>query len=219
MTLQVAMLGRDGWVLASDTKGTLQGGGWVRQTYQAQKILYRNGVASAVYGDESAMVARQEITDLNPAPKDFDDPAFQQRIAQTAKDVWEREFKTQPISQGRDRGIIFMAVGHKTIWNLAFGKEGLVRFDYSRLITGDPFNPVIFLSERYYQPDHTVSELAILAAHIVVQGRRSNSMVDGLELITWCNGDVDAQWRDASLYEKKSEMLDQDILELVACNG
>lgn len=215
MTLQVAMLGADGWVLASDTMGTLQGGNWIRQTYQAKKILYHNRVASTVYGDESAMIARQRIVDeLNPAPNDFASPEFFERITAKAVNIWETEFKTHPISAGRDRGIVFMAAGHKTIWDLTFGKQGVIKFDYSRLVTGDPCNPVIFLSQRYYRQEYTVNQLAFLASHIVVQGRRFNAMIGGLELMTWHEGDAEAQPVDPEPYEKQSATLDQDILDL-----
>jgi hypothetical protein len=218
MTIQVAMIAADGWVLASDRQGAMQGSNWKRHTYETEKIVFRNGVVSAVYGDECAIIARGRILDeLKPTPDVISDPDFQKKAEKLAVQVWETEATAFPgISAGRDRGIIFMTVGQKVIRSLAFGKLPVSHSSSTRWIGGDKANVAIFFSERYYDIRLPTMELAVLAAHTVVQAARFNPIgIRGLDLIAWQAGRPEAEILDSAKYEEYSRTLDGTISDAV----
>jgi hypothetical protein len=213
MTLQVGMLASNGWVLASDERSTLQGGEWLRQTYNTDKILCLNGVATLAWVDECAMVARQKILDdLRPTPDIVATDEFQNAARECAKNVWRQHPGYQP---EKVRGVVLASVGHKQIWHLAFGQEAFTQSNASKTVYGDPANPIVFFSEEFYKPERSVDELAFLAAHIVTAGAKYNSMVGGLRLIVWREGTDELKFLDASLFEARSKQFTTELNDLV----
>ncbi len=211
MTLQVAMIAANGWVLASDRCGTIQGGNWKRHTYDTEKIIYRNGIVSAVYGDECAIIARGKIFEkIDLKPDDLHEAAIQQEMENIAVGIFKSDEKTFPgIPASRSvRGVVFIGVRTKTIWTLAFGESALFRPSSTRSFSGDEANPVAFLSERYYDQQRPVTHLAFLAAHTVLQGAKFNHGVGGLDLWMWQDGWSDAKPQDSAQYIKRSKALD-----------
>ena len=181
VTLQVGMVASNGWVLASDQRSTLQGLQWMRQTYQTEKIVCRNDIATLAWGDECALIARQAILDdLKPSRDTIATDAFQEAARERATAVW-RQNPEYP--KERVRGVVLASVGHKKIWHLSFGELAVTHDQRSKTVYGDPANPIAFFSEEFHKSERTVDELAVLAAHIVVSGARYNAMIGGLNLI------------------------------------
>jgi hypothetical protein len=214
MTLQVGMVAHDGWVLTSDTQGTLQGQGWVRQTYQTDKILCRNGVATLAWGDECAMIARQAILDrLTPTPTTIGSDTFSEAARDIAVETWKANPGSSP---QRTRGIVFASVGHKKLWHLSFGEQAVIHDQMNKQVYGDPSNPVIFFSEEFYRPSLTVRELTLLASHIVLQGARWNAMVYGLAIVIWKESSDQLELVDPTSYIERSTQLSRDLHELMS---
>jgi hypothetical protein len=223
VTFQAAMIASDGWVIASDTRSTLQGGNWKRQTYETDKLVCGNRLVSAVFGDECAMVARERIlSELKPSPESLLDSAFRSKMERLTEKIWTKERQTQSglrrdtiLSPMRIRGILFLAVGQKGIWLLGIGKQSLFSNSTNKYIAGDPTNPAVFLAERYYDKQRTVNELAFLAAHVVTESRRFNTMIDGLRIVGWRENTDDLVEFDEAQYERRSRELDSGMAALM----
>jgi len=217
MTFQVAMIGPDGWVLASDGRGTRQGQRTKRTTFETQKIRYDNQVASAPSGDEIAQIARDRIIEeLSPDPTKLASSAFHRELERFAERIWEAESAVGigKISPGRDRGIIFMAVGSSTILYLGIGKQSNISPSITTCVAGDPHNAGIYFIERYYEKQ-PVNQLAVLATHTVTQAARINTMVSGMHAMAWRHGETDAKWLDADDYSLRSQQLERDMLAVM----
>jgi hypothetical protein len=220
VTFQVAMIASDGWVLASDRRVTLQGPSVKRTTYETKKIHYENQVASAPYGDESAQIARDRIIEeLQPNAAKLLTSGFHREMERFAESVWQNEYESQcddrpepnKIRAGRERGVIFLAVGGTVIVVLQIGKQSNVSVITTKYIAGDPANPVVFLTERFYEKTHSVSELAVLATYSVAQARRFNVMISGMQALEWHIGQQDAKWLSAEDYELRSQKLEENM--------
>jgi hypothetical protein len=219
VTLQVAMIASDGWVIASDERSTLQGPGWIRQQHDTDKIAYRSGVASFVWGDECALIAQQRILDeLRPIAESIGKPEFRQAARGIAQEVWQSLARSTSFKLAPEgiRGITFAAVGNKQeMWDLTFGEHSrMIPIDTKRVF-GDPANPVIFFSEQYYEKKAKAAELAILASHIVLQGVRYNRMVGGLKVMTWSEPDTAPRVLDSTELTKRSQALEVALADAV----
>lgn len=222
MTYQVAMIGSDGWILASDGQATIQGGLVRRTSYQTQKIRYEDGVASAPFGDECAQITRDRIVaELKPDPNKLAQGAFHRELERFAERVWRAEFRSQNdgrprdrrIRATRDRGIILLAKGSKSIFILGIGKQSNLSISITQYPAGDPTNPISFIAERYYDKSFTVNQLAVLATHCVVQASRFNALVSGLHGLAWREGEPDAQWLDEPEYIAHSQRLESTFFD------
>jgi hypothetical protein len=219
VTFQVALIGSDGWVLASDLRATMQGGR--RLTFETEKIRYENRIASAPFGDECAQIARDQIIDkLHPDPATLGTEEFKQTLERFSEKVWEKEYRLQndgrpqsnKIRPGCERGIIFISADstHK-IFILGIGKRSNFVSSVSKYVGGDPMNPASYLIERYYEKGYSVDQLSVLAAHAVVQSSRHNTLISGLQVMSWHAGDTDAKFLDADDYRARSQRLEREM--------
>jgi hypothetical protein len=224
MTFQVALIGCDGWVLASDGRGTSEGANARRITFETQKIRYENNVASAPCDDECGQIARDQILEhLEPDPTKFADAAFHRELERFANKIWQSEYDLQcdgreeshKIRPARDRGITFMAVGCKAIYFLAIGKESNLTMSTTKCVSGDPGNASASFVECYYDSEFSISELAILGTHAVVQAARFNTGVFGLHALSWHDGDTGAKWLDSEAYMAQSQKLEREMYEVM----
>ena len=222
MTFQVAMIGSNGWVLASDGRATIQGG--IRSTYQTEKIRYENDVATAPFGDECALIARDRLlVELQPDPAKMNSGDFHHRLARLAEEIWLAEYEAQKgrpeanrIRAERERGIIFLCPGINTIFVLGIGKQALVQTSTSRWVAGDSQNSATFVIQRYYDKSYSTDALAMLAAYAVVSAAALNpTMISGLELMLWENGASAAEWLNADDYEVQCKLLDAKISSVI----
>jgi 20S proteasome alpha/beta subunit len=193
MTLQVGLVARNGFVLASDRKAvrnfrTLpEAGSSPRLTTSAKiiKILASENerLVCAFSGtDYSATVAQRMV---NSCPAQFDNES---QI---------RKFLTET-SRGIERGslgneLVIAAVpnaqGMGTLWGVTLGQEPLIQAHRSKVIGGEETNPAVYLIESYYQESLSVDELIRLAAHFICEGHRlSPCSVDGLDIFVWEHG-------------------------------
>jgi hypothetical protein len=222
MTFQVAMIGSDGWVLASDGQATTQGG--IRGTYQTDKIRYQQGVASAPFGEDCADLARNRIlAELLTAPTTFLNDDFRRKMEVLAEQVWEAEYQSQSdgrsedrkLSPLRTRGIIFTTALDGPIWHLAIGKQSALLTSTTKYIGGDSLNPARYFIEEYYDQRLSIRDLSLLAAHAVTKAARWNHMVSGLQLLIWRKGESDPEWLNAADHENRSKLLDKELSKIV----
>jgi hypothetical protein len=210
----MAFVASNGWVLASDRRGILQGGNWKRLSYDTDKIIYRNKVVATFYGDECAIIARDRIlNELKLKPDSLVDNDFHPKMETLSRRVWKSEKRSHPaLSPNRDRGIIFLAVGHKRVFTVAFGRDAVVHSSTTRWIAGDPANPIVYFPERFHDVNASMNEMALLAAYTVVYAKYFNTFgIDGLDIIGWQEGWPDAQWLDAEKYSESAKNLDNQI--------
>lgn len=227
MTFQVAMIADDGWLLVSDERALLQGGGlFVRATFDTPKIRYDLGVASAPFGDPCALIVRDRIIEeLKPDPRKMSDEKFHRDLERRAEKVWRMEYKSQRgkpsqrLSPSRDRGVIFLSRGSKTIFILQIGKTSSLAISTTKYIGGDLGNPARFFTECYYDKARPVAELVMLAAYSVTMANKFNQqMISGLQVLRWQDGaehDSEADWLDASEYLSRSKMLQDNMAQVI----
>jgi hypothetical protein len=224
MTFVVGAIGSDGWVLASDGRATVHGGGrTMRSSYETQKLRYENQIATAIFGDECAQIARDRIVEeLKPDPTKLFDGLWQRELKGFADRVWQSERRLQndgrpnrqKLDPTRQRGVLFAAVGCDRMLVLEIGKDSNITIRLTTCVAGDPGNPARFLIERYYEKQH-VDQLAVLATHAIVQSTRFSTWISGLQAVVWHAGESDAAWLDANDYQARSQQLDRDMLAVM----
>jgi 20S proteasome alpha/beta subunit len=197
MTLQVCLIGANGFVMASDTLSAEFGPGIMTHTFTTEKIFFSSDWSAAwcASGHSSCHVVCQllaaRLRDKNTRDVDMEAVMTQLR---NAVDEYKEELRTdeqKPTTRGRillavaangqTRGHYFdLSVAQNTNrWGI--GPNG--RFE-DKLYSGDCGNSAIFFAEEYYRSTATVEELVPLAAHVILMGsKRNSSFVSGLEIV------------------------------------
>jgi hypothetical protein len=212
MTMQVAMVGADGIVLASDTKYayTPDGDDGPRHTYASSKIKINRdasiAVAFARNMDTSSDIADAVIAGLTD--KDWmDGPTFPiQRVAQKVVDSTDRKDAQCLIVSARPSLALFkLDVGtlngernRAHCWQIG-----------DKAIAGDNHNPAIFWSERYWG-SAPIKHLIPIVAHLIISAKRFNSGgIEGLEIVA-CDGGGVRRLSDESILELESKSKEWD---------
>jgi 20S proteasome alpha/beta subunit len=183
MTMQVAFVGSEGIVLATDTQSYMDYE--IRTTCETDKILVdkENGLAVAC--------AQGEISHR-----------LAQRILQEFKEEW-REYPLLPLEKlgqevmekARSDGYGDMAlVGQAMLILLSdLSRIGILETDHhlcryrsshNKAHCGDMSNPAIMFSEAFYKKGMAFPQLARLAAQVVVSAHHFNENgIDGLKIL------------------------------------
>jgi hypothetical protein len=222
MTMQVAMVGTDGIVLASDTRWahTQRGSGnsAVRHTSSASKIKVSNrghiAVACARNMETSGAIAVAIIAELTD--QEWEYPILpMERISQRILD-----------SAGDRKDFQCLIVCLRPTLRLFQLECAMVNGEPDRsichqindkAISGDNANSAVFWLERYYQRK-PVQVLGPLAAQVVVTaGKLNAAAIGGLEIIV-CDGNGIHRVSDESTsgLESAAEEWDRTIAELFA---
>ena len=196
MTLQVGLVGHDGFVIASDTKAvtggdsTAGGPSTMRRTGATRKILVSDSgnLVCAFSGNQTIpLVARQLLGLLN----DHLGADVEKCLLEKTEQILDA------IGAGRLglSGVLILAVpGIPKLWEITFAYQmgqTFLNTVSNRATGGDRGNPAVFFLERYQDgtTNRSVKELTVLAAHTVLEGHVLNpTTVDGLDVLVSENG-------------------------------
>lgn len=220
MTFQIAMIGSDGWVLASDRiRGNAQG---VRLTSTIDKAIVSHdlGFAYAFAGDDCAAMMGATLAEHVSELKPESQAQFRQWLIGLANNTWEYFAKNvQPIhSSYQLRSVILMlASSPRQFWLIQIGQQSLVDAVHDKWISGDISNAARFFVERYYDKDLRVDQLVNLASQTLIGASKlSPAGVRGLDIVT-CKAGVLEMSPDAQIESltKRSLAADRKIGKLV----
>jgi 20S proteasome alpha/beta subunit len=211
--MQIAMVGKDGIVLASDTTWLSSGefAGQIRSTFPATKIRISDAgdiaVSQARNMETSSLIAR-EIAQLDGGH------ISAYSLEGIANDILGRA--------GKRADVQCLVVSVKPnprlfrLWSMPERKPGNRRMSAraecveipGAAIAGDDQNAAVFLSLAYYADGLTLDCLTPLAAHLVLAASKLNSgAIGGLEVV-WCT-------RNNGCRHLSSEALER--LKLLSC--
>ena len=192
MTMQVAMVGTDGIVLASDTKWAYTAHGSdnnsVRHTQMGSKIKInrdRNvAISFARNMETSGEIADAIISGLTDA--DWEWPVMPiETVAQRVVDTKPRKDAQCIIASSRSGFRLFQCDVA-----LVNGEpdRAICREISDRAIVGDNSNAAVFWSERYWARK-PIRQLIPLAAHLIISAGELNSgAIGGLEIVVCDSG-------------------------------
>lgn len=203
MTLQVCLIGKHGFVMASDEQGARIANGEVTQRYSTGKVFF-NESECAVWCSAGHDLARrfcEELERILAAPLSGTTQRSAMQISECLREAASRVQASSSINEQK--------VGWGRVL-LAFAREGEVvarclqlgwiqapqKWDISNSIPfrdkmsiGAEGNAALFIFQRYYSPDSSDLELIRMAAHTVLMGHRIDpGAVDGLEIVVCRNG-------------------------------
>jgi 20S proteasome alpha/beta subunit len=187
MTLQVALIGKDGFVLASDKKDVAEL--WSRRTSETRKILVseKRDLVCAFSGHPLLSAAATRLLEFASEPGI--DIAFSlEDGAQRTLDNYERNVQATIYGD-----LIVLILGkHPQLWNVSFvNGQASAQPVFDRVIRGDRINPAVFFAERYHKVEQSVEELKLLAAHTVLEGAALDpTSVGGLDMLVSKNGET-----------------------------
>jgi hypothetical protein len=230
MTMQVAMVGSDGIVLAGDTRRTQ----WVEPTFARPWGASRYGengtkiqisvnrkiaVSSALdlgtaESIASAIIARLDISEVD---------LIQERIGIIAKETFA---VAQPKLSFQCLVVVSLTPSPKLFSVSSMkvdGEQEAVCQERSRLaVAGDTVNGAIFWAERYYNQDllsdrKSIAKLVPLCAHLVICARSLNTaMISGLEMVTCTSEKIEFQSEDkVRLLAERAEKREIRIGEMI----
>jgi 20S proteasome alpha/beta subunit len=187
MTLQVGLVAKNGFVLASDRKAVrnfrklppVEGRTRLNTSSKITKILVStNGKLVCAFSgsDASAAVARRLI---DSCPEKFDTDA---QVEEYLRKASQKNGGERP-----DNELVIAAIpgaqGVGRLWRILFSPSPVVQLIHDKIYGGEETNPAVYLTERYYQESLSVNELASLAVHFILEGHRlSSSTVGGLDV-------------------------------------
>ncbi len=226
MTMQIALAGKDGVVLASDTSWMEsptvdpQTGLAFRFTEGKSKLkldCQRGIVISCARNMETSDDIGRMVLDLRDA--DWGDPI--NPILRGAEPILDAAGPGRCDAQ-------CLIVSANPLPRLFKFHSGLVRGQvrsYCALISGgkafagDNANPALFLTERYYQEGQTAEQLIALAAHVVLFASKHNPGISGLEIAV-CKPNSIERLSPESLLELKlaATELDNSLAEMLTAH-
>jgi hypothetical protein len=183
MTLQIAMAGQDGWILASDRMRLDVGGpASVRTSSTTTKIVCTNQVAYAAAGSDEvgSITGCETVNALRNGTLSFSDPKqFADDLRKLANSVWRRVARNLKRAYQLDpshtaRGIIVCFAHFPTFLSLGIGRDSVPTWLGQMAIFGDTTNAAKFFPRRYYSAQMSVARLTFLAAHTILVGAQLN---------------------------------------------
>jgi hypothetical protein len=186
MTLQVALEASDGFLIASDTRAI---SGLLRCGSTVQKILIAENMAlvSAFSGNHLSVIIAQGL--IKSAPQQFNSDAevsnyLYEKIADCVRAIGVPE--KQEILVGIPNAI----AGVHRLWWIYFDKQPCVMCVRDKVYGGIESDPAIYLTERYYRNECSVSDLMMLAAHMIIEGHNLDGInVAGLDVLVSKDGE------------------------------
>jgi hypothetical protein len=223
MTLQVAMIASDGWLLASDLAGTEpvptivdgQGQPSVAGVRSAEPKIVRVERHSLIYAFAGTGSAKSSgallgtIADGNPAAVVNDRMSFLCAVQQEAKTKYGN-----PV-MGPDGTLTILFLKPKAeLWTLHLARCNIIgpRLDPPCAVAGAG-NWAMFLPCRYYEP-RPLADLKLLAAHTILTGNYFNPTgVAGLQLWSAKHGEEPEEADEAEIrdLEKRSALLSDSL--------
>jgi hypothetical protein len=194
MTIQVAMIASDGWVLASDRNAMFP----PRATALTAKIKFSDEWACSFWGDECAQIVSNRLITESASGNLSLSPPDEERFRALADDTWRKEYESQSrmaedhrLAADRRRGVILLTRGQNAIVDLSIGRQSVSRILRTRFVGGDRQNLATYFVERYYSQAATVASLKQLAAHAVLRARDFNhQFIDDVQIVVCENGRV-----------------------------
>lgn len=224
MTMQVAMKGKDGIILASDTRSTEEpalrdnefwNGGRLGPNVHKIKIDHEKGIAiSGAWDMKSAgYIARKIISDLTIEMSNAG--GIEDAIQGIALDIpatYRRRVQCL---------VVLTRPTLQIIWLQGIVQGGEWKVDCRKfldlMIAGDNTNAAIFWAERYYLQNHWIKKpmkrLVPLAAHMICSAHFMNSFgIDGLEMVL-CSSSGIQRLSDKSIetLKNKADEWDKEI--------
>jgi 20S proteasome alpha/beta subunit len=210
MTMQVAMVSKDGFVIASDTKASA-GGDSVKpfskdyrkyRSAETRKIVVSsdNTLVCAFSGNQIVSnVAHRLIRSVNENPG--------VDMSGCLEDKLQDLFATFDDNiQSATKGNLIVAFPALTgkLWDASFGGGAVCcQETFDCVIGGDFANSAIYFAQEYHSINRSVDELTMLAAHTVIEsGLRNPTMVGGLDVLVSKN-------------REKARFLEEDELQLL----
>jgi len=229
MTLQVALVGKDGFVLASDRKtssGGLVPGGkpHIRRTGDARKILISKSgtVSCAIYGNQMMSSFAGRLLNSLDGHADWN---TEDRLLDESDKIF-RQYDTSLFASGVGLILVFTEAKTDTsrLWDIQFwGMPTINQPSPNHAIAGDRSNEAVYLIERYYADgqERLVEELKVLAAHTIFEGGALNpSVVGGLDILICRDGERPKFLEEAELQSLRDrsdslhQMLSAEIFRL-----
>lgn len=190
MTLQVALVGTDGIVLASDKLTAVSGSDVPRHSHLTSKLLFDRDqrLAIAHAGHQiSETVARSVLSD----PALVKERLSESRLESFASEVCNQDelkpygWRGELIIVSRDdlAHIIHLDMRAWSTGTAIPGMSVRCRSVENKILAGDSLNSAVFFVENYYRREPS-ARLVFLAAHVILSGGRLNSTgIEGLEII------------------------------------
>lgn len=226
MTFQVCLIGRNGFVLASDTRVVKMLPREINQQFSTTKIFFNQPVCAAwcSAGNDLTRQFCEELEkllaqDADGAPSS--DREFCEYFQKAAEQVRRQtSFEEQMFGAGK---VLFVCAPPNRArgWCLNFGfLQTQQKWDIHRVMPftdkhtiGAEGNAAIFFPERYYGPDRPLAELVGIAAHtILMAGAIDPSAVDGLEVVKCQDGGLRMfPESELALLRRESKHIDDQI--------
>lgn len=199
MTLQVALVGTDGLVIATDKKANFADDP-IRTSSTTGKIVWNSetGILCAASGDWLAPHIARDIVRMNIPETACVDDIFG-TLQTLTEELWERHVpKKRDGRPERDPNVCFLIAMMKPpyhLWRIAHPKRTSGTSPYiDKIHAGDDRNAAKYLTERFYRHPNLlpVRNLVFLAAHVILEGAKLNPVgVGGLDIVWWKFGDIE----------------------------
>jgi hypothetical protein len=198
MTLQVAMICHDGWVLASDRIRIETGGPRVRGAIEKIVIDESRGFAYSFFGDDCAMIAGDELLRHAPSFKPQSNALFSQWLLELGNDTWKLLQETEQgafSTSYRARGLIICLKSvPDRFWVLGIGKVSRVIPFIDKTVMGDIGSSSRFFVDRFHTIDLPVSKAMLLASYVLTTGEILNpaGVGGGIDMVICKSGKMEA---------------------------
>jgi 20S proteasome alpha/beta subunit len=190
VTLQVGLIGSDGWLIASDTRESRDTGG-MQLSSNTGKIHDNDTFVLSFSGDEWSRRMRDEIVhELTNVSGINDQRAI---VGKSRVGIWN-----QIPESARFRTARTLLFGSKDdpghLYEVSLGAKNELTQKWNFVTAGDLRNPAQFFIQHYYikraKTKNPVDQLKLLAAHTIIQAGRHNERVEGLEMVV-CRATAD----------------------------
>jgi hypothetical protein len=216
MTLQAALQGTDGIVLASDMKINRVNQNFNSSTTR-KKILVNEPrkIAACWSMDQFPSSSLAEYIVANLTDKDLQYPYPKLRNAAT-------ETLNKPGFYGErysNAEVLVVTIENNTkAYDITANAERCDCFESSQILKGHIANPALFFTERYYSADFSISQLTRLAAHVILTASRiSPRGIEGLEIVRCTKVGFDFLGREEiNELTKWSSEVDSEIKRLLS---
>jgi hypothetical protein len=176
MTLQVGLIGSDGFVLASDTKAS---NGFGSTT--TRKLILVGPMVCAVSGDHILSTLGRKLIDAYKP-----EIVWSERAESIVEDLPLPSYKRSQLS-----GSLIFALPEWDVFQEVSVTSGVVAsMPFNPAFGGDSPNLATYFCKAYYSSSKTVQELSVLAAHTIIEAARVNpSSIGGLEIVVGRKGE------------------------------
>ncbi len=195
MTFQVAMLGSDGFIMASDTKIVREAE--VRSSSSSTKIFShpKRGLVCACSGQEVSLLAKDRLFEtVEDTP--LDQPHMWKVLMEVAGATWRHCYGEEAVVPhiAQEKGTLLVAEfgeqGPK-LWTVDIAYTPVCEEVQDKAVAGDRGNPATFILERYFQANSSVDDLSFLAAHtVLLAGQLNSAAIQGLEILICKDGQL-----------------------------